>query len=245
MSWCGAKRSKILCFLLLLLSLLSGVACGSAGGEDSAQGVTIFAASSMRECVEEIAREWVERGGRKPRMQFAATSTLARQIQQGAPIDVFIAAAPEWLDAADADRRRDWLSNQLVLVALKDDVSLELGSLPSLALANPQVPAGKYAMAALEASAIVMPERVLYGNSVRDVLAKVLQGGARAGVVYATDAKLAPDLRVVHSFPARNHPRIVYSIGLFGEAGDELCEQLFEPWALEIAKKHGFQELAP
>ena len=223
-------NSIYLCILLLLAS------CGRAPDPP----VTVFAAASLRETVTEIADAWSKRTGGTVRAQFDATSTLGRQIGEGAKADLFLTAAPEWLDRVKTVEHFDWLSNRLVLVVPKDAKAPDLQALESLSLANDQVPAGRYAKAALEHLKIPLPARVIYGASVRDVLSKVSQGGAQAGVVYATDPPIDPGVRIVFSFPPESHPRIVYSAGLLTPAGRALFDELRQPWAMEIAEGRGF-----
>jgi molybdate transport system substrate-binding protein len=204
---------------------------------------TVFAASSLKEVVTEIAAQWSRKTGRPSRTQFEASSTLARQIQEGSPCDVFVTAAPEWLDPLRLQDRFDWLSNRLVVVVPKDAKGFDLKALDSLALANEQVPAGKYGRAALAHEGVRIPERTIYGSNVRDVLSKVSQGGARAGIVYATDAAIDPGVRIAYTFPADSHPRILYSVGLLTPAGKAFFDALREPWAKEVAIRQGFADI--
>jgi molybdate transport system substrate-binding protein len=203
--------------------------------------VTIFAAASLKEAVTEIAAAWSKRSGQQHRLQLEASSTLARQLKEGAPGDVFITAAPEWLDEVKPLARFDWLSNRLVLVAGKESQGVDLKKLESLSLANEQVPAGKYAKAVLAHLGVALPERILYGANVRDVLAKVSQGGCQAGIVYATDAVVDPAVKVVYSFPPESHPRILYSVGRLTAAGESFFKELREPVSLDVARRHGFE----
>lgn len=226
--------------MIISLLFVALMGCGRAG--DGHGPVMLYAASSLKEAVTEIAGEWSKRTGRPHRLQFEATSTLARQINEGAPADLFLAAAPEWLDRVKTQDRYDWFSNRLVVVVHKDDPVFNLKALESLALANEQVPAGKYARQALAKEGILLPERTIYGQNVRDVLSKVSEGGAKAGIVYATDAAIDPDVRVAYAFPPENHDKILYAVGLLRSEGKALFEALREPWALEIAKKHGFAD---
>jgi molybdate transport system substrate-binding protein len=223
---------------VVLLMLLLSEACGP----KPEAAVVVFAASSLKEVVTEISMEWSKKSGMPTRTQFEASSTLARQIREGAPADVFITAAPEWLDLLQIKDRVDWLSNRLVCVVPKDAKEVDLKTLKSLALANEQAPAGMYARAALAHLGIALPERTIYGSNVRDVLSKVSQGGAEAGIVYATDAAVDPSVRIAFTFPLESHPRILYSTGLLTPAGKALYDALREPWAREIAIRHGFME---
>lgn len=202
--------------------------------------ITVFAASSLKEAVEGIAGEWTKRSGQAVRLQFEASSTLARQIEEGAPADLFLSAAPEWMDKVRPLGRADWLSNRLVLVVPREAGDADLKNLGSLALANEQVPAGRYARAALASLGAPLPERTLYGSNVRDVLSKVSQGGAQAGVVYATDAAIDPGVRVSFTFPPESHPKILYTAGLLTPAGRSFYQALKENWARDIARRQGF-----
>lgn len=202
--------------------------------------VVVFAAASLKEAVSEIAEQWSLRTGRKVRLQFDASSTLARQIRAGAQADVFLTADPEWLDAIETARRFDWMANRLVCVVPRETGEFDIRRAASLALAGEQVPAGRYGRAALRALDIPLPKRVILGASVRDVLAKVSQGGAEAGIVYATDAAVDSGVRVAFTFPLHSHPRIVYAAGLLDHAGGRFFDALREPWAKEIVRRHGF-----
>ena len=224
---------------VVLLLLLLPAACG----RKPEATVVVFAASSLKEVVTEVAAEWTKRSGVPTRTQFEASSTLARQIKEGAPAAVFISAAPEWLDLLRIRDRVDWLSNRLVCVVPKDAKDVDLKTLKSLALANEQAPAGQYARAALSHLGIPIPERTIYGSNVRDVLSKVSQGGVEAGIVYATDAAVDPAVRIAFTFPPDSHPRILYSAGLLTPAGKGLYDALREPWVREIAVRHGFMEV--
>jgi molybdate transport system substrate-binding protein len=206
--------------------------------------ITVFAASSLKELMTGIAGEVKTKTGREVRLQFEASSTLARQIKEGAPADVFVTAAPEWLDELKVLDRFDWLSNRLVVVARKDvEGDFDLARAESLAMANEQVPAGTYARAALEHLRIKPPERVIFGSSVRDVLSKVSQGGAQAGIVYATDAAIDPAVRIAYTFPEESHPKILYSVGVITENGRAFASALREPAAIQAATTAGFVEL--
>jgi molybdate transport system substrate-binding protein len=229
------------CLLGLILS--SVVVAEPSVAAEAPRPIVVFAAASLKDAVTELAHNWSRKAGRQVALSFDATSTLARQINAGAPADLFLAAAPEWLDEVKLLARVDWLSNRLVCVVPKAVTSFDLEAVHSLALANEQVPAGKYARAALEHLGIALPPRVIYGASVRDVLSKVVAGGAEAGIVYATDAAIEPSVRIASTFPADSHPRIVYAAGLLTVEGTALFTALREPWALAIAHRYGFLNL--
>jgi molybdate transport system substrate-binding protein len=228
------------CALLLALG-----ACkpGDSSAPREKPFLTVFAASSLKEAVSDISHEWTGKTSRGVRLGFEASSTLARQISEGAPVDVFISAAPEWVDQVKPAERIDWLSNRLVLVVPREAKDADPKALESLALANEQVPAGKYGKAALAFLGAKLPERTIYGSNVRDVLSKVSKGGAQAGIVYATDAPRDPGVRICYSFPPESHPKILYVAGLLTPAGKAYFQALQEPWAREIARRFGFVDL--
>lgn len=223
-------------FTLSALALLAS----SCGPRPEAERISVFAAASLRETLTEIAQEWAKKGGALPQLQFEATSTLARQIKEGASADLFISADEAWMDQVRPLERRDWLGNRLVCVVPKETEDFDLKRVKRLALADEQVPAGRYAKAALAHFGIKPAAPPIYGNNVRDVLSKVSQGGADAGIVYATDAAVDPGVRIGFTFPPECHPRILYPVGLLTERGRAFFNALRESWALEIARRRGF-----
>lgn len=211
-------------FLLLLLPALPAVA---------APPLTVFAAASLQEALEDVVALWQQEGGAPVRVSYAATSALARQIEQGAPADLFFSADREWMDylhgraLIDAESRHELLGNRLVLIAPKDAVvplfgfdlqaplarPLPLAEGERLALAlTDSVPAGKYAKAALTRMGLwtATAERVVEAENVRAALLLVARGEAALGVVYATDALVEPRVQVVATLPFGSHPRIAY-----------------------------------
>ncbi|MCU0617355.1 MAG: molybdate ABC transporter substrate-binding protein [Gemmatimonadaceae bacterium] len=227
-------RRAFLCFALAVLC-----ACRPRD-EAAAPALTVFAASSLRDVLTDIATEWTKQGGTMPRLQFEASSTLARQLREGARADVFVSAAPEWVDAVQPRARHDWLGNRLVLVVRADAPDADLTQLESLAMAGEQVPAGAYAREALGHLGVVPPVRTIAGANVRAVLAIVSQGGAQAGIVYATDAAIDSTVRISATFPIESHPRIVYTSALLRDEGRAFFDALQSPWAIAIARRHGF-----
>ena len=206
---------------IVALGLLVGACRSDRPAPPEAQALTVFAASSMKELMIGIAADYEARTGREVRLQFEASSTLARQIQEGAPADVFVTASPEWLDKLKPISRFDWLSNSLVVVVPKDvdAANFHLEKAPSLAMASEQVPAGKYGRAALASLKITPPERTIHGANVRDVLSKVSEGGAVAGIVYATDAAIDPGVKIAYAFPVDSDPTILYAVGVLTVGG--------------------------
>lgn len=208
----------------LLAVVLLGAATPSRGEQ-----VTVFAAASLKESLEAIARPWEAATGHKVVLSFAASSALARQIEAGAPADLFISADLDWADYLDKKNllapgtRTNLLRNSLVLIAPADS-KVELKLAPGvklapllkdsrLAMGNPDaVPAGKYGKAALEKLGgwEDVKTKVAGAESVRAALALVSRGEAPLGIVYRTDALADKGVRVVDTFPANTHPEIIY-----------------------------------
>ncbi|MDO8297351.1 MAG: molybdate ABC transporter substrate-binding protein [Caulobacter sp.] len=211
-------------------AFVAGAAAVLAAGQARAAGaVTVFAAASLQEALTEAGAAWTAGSGTPVRFSFGASSALARQIDQGAPADLFLSADEDWMDWLATRRRivpasrRDLLSNRLVLIAPKGSrttlriapgmpLARALGG-GRLAVADPMaVPAGKYARAALTSLGVWTQAagRLLPADNVRTALAWVARGEAPLGIVYATDAKAEPRVRVVGLFPAASHPPIRY-----------------------------------
>jgi len=227
-----------------------------AGSEDArGVGPTVLAASSLQEALTEVADAWAGQGHPQPRLSFAASSALARQIEGGAPADLFLSADEEWMDRL-ADEgllrqgsRADLLTNQLVLIAPADtpaDGPEALGS-GRLALADPEaVPAGRYARAALESLGLWhdVARRIVPAENVRAALALVERGEVPLGIVYATDAQASDEVRVVYRFSSESHPPIRYPVAVLAtsdhtEAAD-FRAYLASAEAQRIFERHGF-----
>lgn len=228
-----------------------------------AETVTVFAAASLKTALDEVADAYRAADGDAVVMSFAGSSGLARQIQMGAPADLFISANPGWMDALEAegllapDSRMDLLHNTLVLVAPADSpVALDLapgtdlpgalnGGRLAMALAD-AVPAGIYGKAALQSLDLWESVRshTAQTENVRAALRLVALGEAALGIVYATDAEAEPRVRVVARFDAASHPPIVYPVAILGEgdgpAARRLLAYLAGPEAAAIFRRHGF-----
>ncbi|MEC3861707.1 molybdate ABC transporter substrate-binding protein [Mesobacterium sp. TK19101] len=193
-----------------------------------ASDVTVFAAASLKTALDDIAARYHAETGNTANVSLAGSSALARQIQQGAPADVFISANAGWMDRLqadgliDADSRIDLLANRLVLIAHDPDappVDLASGDLSvrlnggklAMALVD-AVPAGIYGKAALETLGHwqTLEPHVAQADNVRAALALVALGAAPYGIVYATDASADPRVTIVATFPADSHPPITY-----------------------------------
>jgi molybdate transport system substrate-binding protein len=195
--------------------------------------VTVFAAASLTDSLKAVADAYKTRTGASVTLSFGASSTLARQIEQGAQADIFMSADTDWMDYLEkgghiaGGTRKNLLGNQLVLVAASDarpvprivphfDLAGALGD-GKLALADPSsVPAGKYGKAALTALGVwdSIAPKVAAAENVRVALEYVARGEAPYGIVYATDARVAPSVHVVGVFPENTHPPIVYPAAL-------------------------------
>jgi molybdate transport system substrate-binding protein len=209
----------------LLLLLIAGPAIA-----EPARPPLVLAAASLQESMTAAAVAWARKGHPRPVISFAASSALARQIEAGAAADLFVSADEEWMDALAAKglilsgTRASFLGNRLVVVAPRANriaIPLKPGPLARvlgagpLAMADPEsVPAGKYGKAALEklgAWTAVRPH-VVRAENVRAALALVERGAAPLGIVYATDARASPKVRIAGVFPVGSHPPITYPI---------------------------------
>lgn len=191
--------------------------------------LTIFAAASLGNALSDISQEWTAETGDQISVSLAGSSVLARQIQNGAPADVFISANVRWMDVLendgliDADSRFDLLSNSLVLIAYgskHEQVNIEHGfdlsgmlgqGKLAMALVD-SVPAGIYGRSALENLGVwkSVADKVAQADNVRAALALVATGNAPYGIVYATDAIAEDRVSVVGRFPETSHPPIIY-----------------------------------
>ncbi len=249
------------CALLLALLQVSG----RAHAAESSAPLTVFAAASLKESLDEASAAFQKETGQTLRVSYAASSTLARQIEQGAPADIFISADLDWMDylqerkRVDTTTRRNLLGNKLVLVAptkgdtrpvsLRAGVNLlpRLGDRGRLALAlTASVPAGKYAKASFTSLGVwpSLQPRVAEVENVRAALMLVARGEAPLGVVYASDARAEPAVRIVASFPENSHPPIVYPVARLASSTHPqalaFIRWLATPKAVAIFRKHGF-----
>jgi molybdate transport system substrate-binding protein len=230
--WCGRSAAASAVALLL-------VAWGPQDQPAKAQGgdVVVFAAASLKTALDAVNAQWLKETGKKTTISYAASSALAKQIEQGAPAQVFISADLDWMNylagktLIKADTRTNLLGNRIVLVAPKDkaqpieikaglDLAKVLGD-GRLAMANVDaVPAGKYGKAALEelGAWASVANRIAQAENVRAALVLVSRGEAPAGIVYQTDAAADPSVAIISTFPENSHPPIVYPIALTANA---------------------------
>ena len=242
--------------------------CGSNWSPASAQdkNLTVFAAASMKNALDDVDAAYAAKTGVKVAASYAASSTLAKQIEQGAPADVFVSADTDWMDYATSKKtineptRVNLLGNSIVLIAPKDsridNVEIAAGfDLARLAgdgkIATGDVkavPVGKYAKAALEKLGAwqAAEPKFAMAESVRAALTLVARGEAVLGIVYSTDAKVEPGVKIVGTFPADSHPPIIYPVAATTTAKPETPGYLAflrTSAAKAIFEKYGFKFL--
>ena len=194
-----------------------------------AQDLTVFAAASLKESMDEAAAQFQRVNGQKVVVSYAASSALAKQVESGAPADVFISADLDWMDYLDQrklikpETRVNLLRNKLVMIAPADS-KLQVEIKPGfplakllgdgkLSMADPDsVPAGKYGKAALEKLGVwaSVESKVARGDNVRTALNFVSRGEAPLGIVYQTDAAADKKVRIAAQFPQDSYPAIIY-----------------------------------
>lgn len=241
--------------IAILLTVL-GLSGPALAGE-----VVVFAAASLKNAIDEIATEFSGAQGHEVIVSYAASSALARQIQLGAPADLFISANPAWMDVLSDDGgireqdRFDLIGNRLVMIAreqvspgsIEDILRREDGRV-AMALAD-AVPAGIYGQEALRSLGLwqdVTP-RLVQTDNVRAAMALVASGEVRFGIVYASDAAAGNRVDVVGTFPDDSHSPIVYPAGQLSSsdkvAAAELLQYLRSTSAHSILLRHGFAPL--
>jgi len=253
----GASSSRVAGILLLAGSLF--VASSFATAAD----VVVFAAASLKEAMDEQAKQFQAATGSKVIVSYGASNALAKQIEAAAPADLFISADLDWMDYLERrhliapSARLDLLRNALVLIAPSSSTSTlriapgfglaaALGN-EKLAMANPDaVPAGKYGKSALEKLNVwsSVDKQVARAENVRAALALVSRGEAPFGIVYRTDALADKGVKVVDTFPPDSHPPIVYPAAMVAastsSAARPLLDYLRSPSARAAWEKYGF-----
>jgi molybdate transport system substrate-binding protein len=263
------KRRGLICLagcLLLAASLLGQVA-NALGAErpPDDHSIVVFAAASLTDALQELGDDFSKSSGVAVRFSFAASSTLARQIESGAPADMFFSADLEWMDYLQTRKliqsgsRHDLLGNRLVLIApANSTISLKiephfglaeaLGK-GRLATGDPDsVPVGRYARVSLTALGVwnSVADRIVPAESVRAALAFVDRGEVALGIVYETDALIDKGVRIVDVFPAETHPPITYPLALtIGAKGgaSQFAAYLRSAAADRVFTRYGFVPL--
>lgn len=256
--------------LMLVVFVVLAVAAAQPSPARAA-GIVVFAAASLKNALDAVAAEWHAQSGKTATIAYAASSTLAKQIDNGAPADLFISADLKWMDYLQQHQlikpqsRRDLLGNSLVLIAPKDSEPAKqapltiapglplmtmLGNDGRLAMAEPNaVPAGLYGKAALTRLGLwpSVEHRIAAAANVRAALALVARGEAPLGIVYKTDAAVEPGVKIVGTFPADSHPPITYPLALTVSAragAAEFAAYLRGPAAAAVFEAQGFTALA-
>jgi molybdate transport system substrate-binding protein len=234
------RRAFLLGTLAVAVTLAAPPACAQE------KSITIFVAASMTNAVNDISAAFTRNTGIKVTPSYAASSALARQIEQGAPADVFISADIPWMDYLQQrtliqnDTRFNLAGNRLVLIAPKDSPIGSVTIAPGFDLARlagngrvttgdvKAVPVGRYAKAALEklGSWAAAESKFAMAENVRAALVLVARGEAALGIVYETDAKVEPNVKIVGRFPEDSHPPITYPIALTVNAKPEAAQYL-------------------
>ena len=233
------------------------------------ENVTVFAAASLKNALDAVNAACQADVGEHATISYAASSALAKQIEQGAPADIFMSADLDWMEYLSdknlikADTETKLLGNSIVLVAPADskvetkidngfDLAGLLGEDGRLAMANVDaVPAGKYGKAALESLGVwaSVEGNVAQAENVRAALALVSTGEAPLGIVYKTDAAADPKVKVVGTFPENSHPPIVYPVAQTAESKDSdapaFLRCLQSAKAKVLFEAQGFTVLAP
>ncbi len=252
----GKHFSPILCALTLAVLWIPSPASAQ-------RPLTIFAAASTTNALTEIMKLHESRGGGKVSASFASSSTLAKQIENGAPADIFLSADQKWMDYLDQRKliepgsRGDLLGNRVVLIApadspLKAEIKpgfplLQWLGEGRLSMGDPDhVPAGLYGKEALTRLGLwkQIEPRLARAGDVRAALALVERGECPLGVVYSTDAAISARVKVVAAFPADSHKPVVYPVGIVvgkaSPAARAMLELLRSPQGMAIFKKYGF-----
>jgi len=244
--------------------MLLGAVSSPASAEDKA--ITVFAAASMKNALDDIDAAYTAKNGVRITVSYAASSALAKQIEQGAPADVFVSADTDWMDYVASRKnineatRVNLLGNSIVLIAPKDskidNVSIghgfDLAKLVGdgrIATGDVKsVPVGKYAKSALEKLGAwqAAEPKFAMAESVRAALTLVARSEAVLGIVYSTDARVEPGVKIVGTFPADSHPAIIYPVAATATAKPETTDYLAflrSTAAKTILEKYGFKFL--
>ncbi len=258
--------------ILAACAMLAGLSVGCENADRSETGtVMVFAAASTTDAVQELAALFRNQTGIGVELNFASSGQLARQIESGAPAEVFLSANPRWMDHL-ADRgllveasRVDLLGNRLVVIVPArtrrvpeppEILTPEAGTVLDggrLAIGDPDhVPAGAYAMAALESMGWrpLVDNRLVPARDVRSVVTFVQRGEVAAGIVYATDAAASAGVTVTGRFPADAHPPIRYPLARCQQPQANPAAERFHAFlqseqAGKVFTRHGFEVLGP
>ncbi|MEA2951748.1 MAG: molybdate transport system substrate-binding protein [Alphaproteobacteria bacterium] len=253
-------------FRYILICLAAMLAAVPASAQPAPSSITVFAAASLKNALDDLNAAFTQRSGINVVASYAASSALIKQIEQGAPADVFISADVDWMNYAAQKKlindktRFDLLGNRLVLIVPKDSPLDKLAIGPGFDIAKlagdgkiamgdvRAVPAGMYAKAALEklGAWTAAEPKIAMTENVRVALTLVARGEAPLGIVYETDAKAEPEVKIIGQFPANAHPPIIYPAAATKEAKPEAAKYLAflrSATALVIFERYGFTYL--
>lgn len=245
---------------------LAGVLCFANAAGAAENGPVVFAAASLKDALDAVDAEWQKKSDEAAIASYAGSSALAKQIEQGAPADIFISADTDWMDYL-ADRklikpetRVDLLGNRLVLIAPKNS-TLSVDIKPGFPLASllgdgrlamadvSSVPAGRYGKASLQSLGVwdSVSNKIAQAENVRAALLLVSRGEAPLGIVYETDAEIDPGVKILGVFPESSHAPIVYPAAVLANAKSPdaaaLMDYLRSAPAAAIFEHYGFSVL--
>lgn len=259
-------KKNLLVSILILLLTITGFGCGNDSkppGSAEPVKITIAAAASLRDAGEELKKTY---SSQHPEVSityiFESSGTLQKQIEEGAPVDMFISAGKSQMDAIAAKglivdaSRKDLLGNDLVLVAGKDSkitgfADLAGPGVKQMSIGTPEtVPAGKYAQQALQSLKLwekVQP-KVVPAKDVRQVLTYVESGNVDAGLVYRSDTLVSQNVKIIAAAPAGSHDTIVYPLAIIKSTKylkevEQFAAFLSSDEATKVFEKYGFKPL--
>lgn len=249
---------------LSLLGLLSACTVSVLGSEDSSTiTLTISAASSLQDAIQEIGNLYSQQNPNiRLTYNFGSSGSLRHQIEQGAPVDVYISAAEQHMDALENQNflldntRQNLLKNEVVLITAHNNSDLDgFSNLTSkfvnnIAIGAPDsVPAGKYAKEVLDSLKLYQPleSKLVFAKDVRQVLAYVETGNVEAGIVYSTDAQVSDRVKIVATAPRDSHSPIVYPIAIakdskHPEAAQDFIQFISSHAAQNVFTEYGFKK---
>ncbi len=254
-------RRTLLLTLLTVALLISTCAVRATPAQNEASSITVSAAASLKDALDAISPAFAKQ---RPNIvihyNLGASGTLQQQIEQGAPVDVYISASPNQMDSLEkqglllAGSRRNLLRNTLVLIVparatdISDFKDLLKPSVKNVSIGEPQaVPAGKYAEEVLTHFGLyqALKPKLVFAKDVRQVLTYVASGNADAGIVYATDAKITSQVKVTTTAPEDSHEAIIYPMAILKDAKDVQAGKAFvaflaSPTGQSIFEKYGF-----
>ena len=254
--------------ILALVAVTVATVLGPRTEPSAAEGrpVLVFAAASLKNALDDVTAQYGRETGKRVSVSYGASSALARQIEAGAPADLFVSADLDWMDYLQSKKlikretRSRLLGNRLVLIAPRASTATvaigpgfpltELLGDGRLAMADPRaVPAGRYGRTALESLGLwpAVERRLAPAENVRAALALVSRGEAPLGIVYQTDAAADPNVRIVGMFPENTHPPIIYPVSLIAESTNPDAPSFLgyvrSPAARPLWEKQGFTVL--